>query len=159
MCIHFSLSFGSKPRAKERIGPDFGEQLARPKLFQSSLLSFPIGNSKTANNMRLPKFRKQLAGKIWSNPLCYDFLSVPKKITRYGKSSDNSSPAKFGPILGMCIHFSLSFGSKPRTKERIGTDLGEQLARPKFGPILSVVRTCTKGAGGTCTDNLRRACV
>ena len=30
----------------------------------------PIGNIKKANNMRLPKFREQRAGKIWSNPLC-----------------------------------------------------------------------------------------
>ena len=30
----------------------------------------PVGNIKKANNMRQPKFREQLACKIWSNPLC-----------------------------------------------------------------------------------------
>ena len=92
--IHFSLSFGSKPQAKERIGRNFWEQPARQNLVQSSLLSFPIGTHKTA---------------------------------LYDKSSGDSSPAKFGPIFGMSIHFSLSFGSKPQAKERIGRNFGEIL--------------------------------
>ena len=59
MCIHFSLSFGSKPRAKERTETDLGEQLARRNLVPSRLLSFPTGNSKkamgTARRQNLPQ--------------------------------------------------------------------------------------------------------
>ena len=100
LCIQFSLAFGSKPQAKERIGPNFGGQLVRQNLVQSSLLLFPA------------------PGAVYP-VLCSFWLQATSKGKDWTKFWGTACSAKFGPILLVVISFPYPYMTKiPITARR-----------------------------------------